>query len=229
MPLESGTTISDLNELWPLGSDFAQDGDNHLRLIKAVLKTQFPGVGGSGFATPITATEAELNYLDGLTGNVQDQLDVLNITPFDAGVIQLFYQASAPTNWTQININDGSSHYMVRAVGTGEVGGIFGGDYDLATYNFSHTHSTTPHALVAAEIPDLSIELRLDDSSQSDSHQQTDRVARGRNDGGTWHSDPVRTTGLTGTAHDHGDTSAHAETTFPLYANFIVCQYDGAP
>ncbi len=38
MPLETGTKISDLNAAWPLGSDPKSQGDDHLRLIKAVLQ-----------------------------------------------------------------------------------------------------------------------------------------------------------------------------------------------
>lgn len=38
MGLETGTKIADLNSNWPLGSDQKSQGDDHLRLIKAVLK-----------------------------------------------------------------------------------------------------------------------------------------------------------------------------------------------
>ncbi len=38
MGIESGTKISDLNPAWPLGSDPKSEGDNHIRLIKAILQ-----------------------------------------------------------------------------------------------------------------------------------------------------------------------------------------------
>jgi len=38
MPLETSETIAGLNPLWPLGSDPKSQGDDHLRLIKAVLQ-----------------------------------------------------------------------------------------------------------------------------------------------------------------------------------------------
>jgi len=63
MGLETGTTISQLDATWPLGGDQKSQGDNHLRLIKSLLKTQFPGSGGLGFNVPITATESDLNAL----------------------------------------------------------------------------------------------------------------------------------------------------------------------
>ena len=77
MPIETGTTISQLDESWPLGTDPGSSGDNHLRLIKAVLKLQFPGEAGDGFAAVIDATEAEMNYLVGVTSNIQDQIDAI--------------------------------------------------------------------------------------------------------------------------------------------------------
>ena len=63
MPLENATTLSGLDSTWPLGLDSASRGDDHLRLLKAVLKAQFPGAGGQGFSKPITVTEDELNAL----------------------------------------------------------------------------------------------------------------------------------------------------------------------
>ena len=38
MGLETGNTINDLNENWPLGTDPKSQGDDHIRLIKSVLK-----------------------------------------------------------------------------------------------------------------------------------------------------------------------------------------------
>lgn len=71
MPLENATTISQLDSSWPLGLDSATRGDDHLRLLKAVLKAQFPGASGQGFSKPITIKEDELNGIvakvDGLT------------------------------------------------------------------------------------------------------------------------------------------------------------------
>lgn len=78
MPIETGDTISQLDSLWPLSGDPMQEGDNHLRIIKAILKAQFPGELGAGFAKVIVATENELNYLSGVTSSIQDQFDALS-------------------------------------------------------------------------------------------------------------------------------------------------------
>jgi hypothetical protein len=76
MGLETGTTIAALDQIWPLGGDPESQGDDHIRLIKAVLKNIFPGAAGQGFATPITATEAALDFVD-LTSSAQAQLTAL--------------------------------------------------------------------------------------------------------------------------------------------------------
>lgn len=49
MGLETGTYINDLVETNPLGSDSRAEGDNHLRLIKAVIKATFPGMAGAAW------------------------------------------------------------------------------------------------------------------------------------------------------------------------------------
>lgn len=83
MGLETSTPgyISDLDKTWPLGTDPRSQGDDHVRYIKKVLKNVFPGVGGDGFNTPITAKESEINFLAGVTSNIQDQLTSANDRP----------------------------------------------------------------------------------------------------------------------------------------------------
>jgi hypothetical protein len=78
MGLETTSSIAGLNASWPLGGDDRRDGDNHIRQIKSVLKTIFPGSGGSGFSTPIIATETEINYISGITGYVPDRYESTN-------------------------------------------------------------------------------------------------------------------------------------------------------
>ena len=56
MPLETGDFISDLVETNPPGTDNVSQGDDHVRLIKHVLKTTFPNIDGA-----VTATDEELN------------------------------------------------------------------------------------------------------------------------------------------------------------------------
>ena len=104
MGLETGSTISSFITSNPTSSDPVNQGDDHLRLVKSVLKAQFPGSAGSGFAIPITATEAEINALHGLTNFY-----------FAPGTRMPFAQAAAPTGWTQ-DTTDNANNRMLRVV-----------------------------------------------------------------------------------------------------------------
>ncbi len=217
MGVESGTTIATLDSSWPLSGDYISQGDNHVRLLKAVLKAQFPGVGGLGFAIPITATEADINFTTGTTSNIQAQITALQAVSgieIPVGTIMLFYQAAAPVGWTQI-ANDGDS--MLRMV-TGVGGGFGGSDSRINFTVAAHTHATSGHTLTVAEIP-------------SHSHTQLG----GGFDGNTGiESGNKRTlnygqTGLTGGggSHSHGDTESGGASTFtPKYVDIIQASKD---
>ena len=75
MSLESSSSIAGLVAANPPQTDTRKEGAGHLRLLKSVLKTIFPGVAGQGFAIPITATEAELNFVHGVTSSIQSQIN----------------------------------------------------------------------------------------------------------------------------------------------------------
>lgn len=74
MTVETASYISQLDPTYPAAGDPKSEGDNHLRLVKTVLKTQFPNFGTNA----ITATAAEVNYLVGVTSAVQTQLNTLD-------------------------------------------------------------------------------------------------------------------------------------------------------
>lgn len=137
MGLETATSIADLNAGWPLGLDSVTQGDNHLRVIKAVLKAIFPGAGGQGLASPLNVTEAEFNALAGVTGNIESRLTAAT---FPAGTVMPFYQAAAPTGWTLVTANH---DYMMRVVNSG--GGTSGGSDSPILNNkvASHTHNAS--------------------------------------------------------------------------------------
>ena len=137
MGLETGSTISSFITSNPTSSDPVNQGDDHLRLIKSVLQAQFPGTGGLGYATAITATEAELNALHGLTNYY-----------FPSGTRMPFAQAAAPTGWTQ-DTTDNATNRMLRVVNT--TGNGIGGSASPILNNTvpSHTHTFTGSALAA--------------------------------------------------------------------------------
>lgn len=70
MALETGTYISDLVATNPTASDPKNQGDDHIRFIKSTVKATFPNVTGA-----VIPTHTELNYVDGVTSAIQDQLD----------------------------------------------------------------------------------------------------------------------------------------------------------
>lgn len=74
MPLEQATTISQLDEQWPNGGDSVDRGDDHIRLIKSVLKGTFPGPDGKGFSTPLTVDPAMLNSLAATIKSLEDKI-----------------------------------------------------------------------------------------------------------------------------------------------------------
>lgn len=76
MAVENATVISELDLTSFSNTSPGHETDDQVNVCKSVLKNQFPGVGGDGFAVPIDSTEAELNYLQGVTGPIQPQLDV---------------------------------------------------------------------------------------------------------------------------------------------------------
>lgn len=118
MGLEAASFLSDLNQNWPLDTDSATQGDDHLRLIKSVLRSTFPGSGGNGFSKQIIATEDELNFLSGVTSSVQSQLNAKEAA-FPSGTILPFYNATPPPGWSLVTL---STNYMLTVGPTFEAG-----------------------------------------------------------------------------------------------------------
>ena len=71
MTVESASYISQLDTTLPTAADLISEGDDHIRLTKTVLKTQFPNFGTNA----VTASAAELNYSVGVTSPIQPQLN----------------------------------------------------------------------------------------------------------------------------------------------------------
>jgi hypothetical protein len=63
MTVETASYISQLNTSYPGVGDAVGEGDDHLRLIKTVLQTQFPNLT----AAAVTSNVTELNLLDGVS------------------------------------------------------------------------------------------------------------------------------------------------------------------
>jgi len=62
--------IDSLDENNPAAGDNVSEGDDHIRGIKNTIKKTFPNINGA-----VNASDEELNYVDGVTSNIQTQLD----------------------------------------------------------------------------------------------------------------------------------------------------------
>lgn len=68
--------LNELDTANPTGTDNKNQGDDHIRNIKKVIKDQFSGISGDSGSGAVTATAAELNLLDGVTATT-DELNIL--------------------------------------------------------------------------------------------------------------------------------------------------------
>ncbi len=137
MGLEAATYVNQLVGTNPLADDQVAQGDDHIRLIKAVLLATFPSVAGA-----ITASPTELNILDGITAG--------GVIP--TGVAKFFYMAAAPTGWTRDATVDDKALRVVSGAGTGTggtwvVSGIAADSHVLTEAELAaHTHTTVANA-----------------------------------------------------------------------------------
>ena len=99
MGLESATYLTDLVNTNPVSSDAKSQGDDHIRLIKAVLLSSFPGIAGA-----MTASHTELNILDGATLSTAE-LNILDGVTASTAEINILDGATLTT--TELNYVDG--------------------------------------------------------------------------------------------------------------------------
>ena len=128
MALESASYITSLNASNPTSTDTVSQADDHLRLIKSVLKNTFPNLD-----QPVTATPAQIN------------------NPIPSGLISLWSGsvATIPSGWALCNGSNGTpdlrNRFVVGAGDTYSVGGTGGSTtQSLTTGNIpAHTHTVS--------------------------------------------------------------------------------------
>ena len=149
MGLETSTYIDGLDQTWPTGLDPVNKGDDHIRLLKAILKATFPGEAGNGFDKAILANENELNFVQGVTANIQTQLNAIvnnaALIAVPVGAIVMFNGAfaSIPSNFQLCDGTNGTPNMTDKFVyGTNEESELkdTGGSADAIVV--SHTHTT---------------------------------------------------------------------------------------
>ena len=137
MTVESAVYIDTLNSAYPPGTDAKKEGDDHLRLIKAVLKSSFPNVNGAlGFlqdGTKLTFPSSFRILGDFNNATVADrslfQCSVVNgatgvgCIPNGTAVGSNFssYAKSDPDNsaFAQMAIDNSSMYLVSGKIGTG--------------------------------------------------------------------------------------------------------------
>lgn len=102
MALEAATYLNQLITTNPPGSDDRSTADDHLRLIKSVLRNSFPNIAGA-----MNATHAELNALAG-SGIVLADVTKLHAVTASATELNLLSGKSG-TVWTSNNDGHGST------------------------------------------------------------------------------------------------------------------------
>ena len=222
MALESGTYINSLNAANPVSTDGLAQADDHLRLIKSTVKATFPNLSGA-----VTATHTELNYVDGVTSNIQTQFD--NLIP--SGTKMLFQQTSAPTGWTKITTHNDKAIRVVS--GTASTGGTVA----FTTAFASHTPTGSVSTSISGTVANHTLTI-----SQIPSHShETTAHARASGSSGLVHEPQSGTSPLQfatnsvggGGAHNHGwsgsATSTFTGTAIDLdvsYVDVIICSKD---
>jgi hypothetical protein len=249
MPSYTGNYIHEMNKASPVGSESKSLGDDAIREIKRVLQTVFPNLENG---TPIIATAAELNHVDGCTSNIQTQLngltyaDTLLLSRIETiedynvqtslyaptGTRTTFYQPTAPTGWTKVSGLD--DRMMVI---NNSFGGLSGGAQTPVSLNLHHAHLTGDVSLTGAQMPGHAHQISV----------EVDGGPGGYDGGGSGASHITVATAQTsiagnngvggdGQPHNHGSTSGlnwtftalntNNDVWAPKYINMILCSKD---
>lgn len=200
MALESASYIAQLNVANPLSTDAVSQADDHLRLIKSVLKNTFPNLDA-----PVTATPGTLN------------------TPIAAGIIAMWSGAvgAVPAGWVLCDGTNGTpnlkNRFIVGAGDTYAVGAT--GGADTVTLSESQIPGHT-HVISATTASGGSHSHSVSDPGHSHSYTAYSNVNPGQTGGGSAQLPIGGTTGTaytgislsTAAAHTHA-VSASAATT----------------
>lgn len=148
MGLETGSNISDLNELWPVKEDGISQADDHFRLIKNVLKNTFSNV-----ISPVLSSSTEINFLQGATSSIQNQINFLSslIGSGSSGSIMIGGiinfngpLSSIPANWQLCDGTNGTPNMTNKFVyGTNSGSEIRAEGGSANAVNVSHSHSAS--------------------------------------------------------------------------------------
>lgn len=133
MPLEAASFLNDLNASNPPGSDQLKQADDHLRLVKAVLKASFPNISAARYLEQprVDVADAATPALWAATSDYCNLLGTTTITGFASGADGQMKLVRFPTvrtlthNSTLLELPGGANitteagdHAIVRCLGT---------------------------------------------------------------------------------------------------------------
>ena len=161
------------------------------------------GYSFSGLSADVTASAAELNFMDGVTISTQD----INEASFPSGTLMLFQQTAAPTGWTKETTHDDKALRVIT-------GTVSSGGTKAFTTAFGSSKTSDSHVLSTTEIPA---------HSHSVAYANTN-VGNGSTIGSsTIASNAFKTTGNAGGGAGH----THNLTNFDLqYVDLIIASKD---
>lgn len=238
MAIETASYLSDLNISNPPGSDPVGQADDHIRLLKSVLKSTFPNLTGA-----VTSTQLQLNY---------------GVVPTGAIIMWSGATTSIPSGWALCNgqtasKSDGSGsvtvpdlrdRFIVGAGTTYAVGATGGATSNTPTI----TMTNASYALTKNDLPAYNLTVTdaghshtLTDPGHAHSYVSYSYTRKGDGSGGDYMNGPSgtttgsNTTGITiasnttgvtvnsaggGLAHTHNNTatSSSVSTLSPYYA-----------
>lgn len=116
MTVESATYINDLNSAYPAFGDVKAEGDDHIRLIKAVLKASLPNIAGIAFRS-VVKTGAGPHSL-----SATDNISVVAASHTAQATVNLPAPATAGNGWFVLLYNYGTGN-MVLTPASGTING----------------------------------------------------------------------------------------------------------
>jgi hypothetical protein len=179
-------------------------------------------------ATGVTA--AEFDFLDGVTSNIQLQLNTALTPDFPAGTAMLFQQSSAPTGWTKSTThNDKAIRVVSGTAGSGGSNALSSLDATASgSVSSSISGSTAGHTLTTSQIPSHnhsgSVNLRTNYEAGTSGLSPIGN-GNARFDGTA--SSPSFTTNSTGGngSHSHGAGSLSVSSAFTGSSNQLNIAY----